>query len=85
MSVEEAYQIDKDMNTDFWHQAIAKEMKNNAVAFRFLEDGEQVPVGSTWIPFHMIFGIKCDLTRKAHFIAGGHWTQASTNLFFCGD
>jgi hypothetical protein len=81
-SIEEAYQIDRETNTDFWHQAILKEMKNNAVAFRFLEEGQQVPVGSTWIPFHMIFDVKCDLTRKARFVAGGHWTQASSQLTY---
>jgi len=81
-NVEEAYQIDRETNTDFWHQAIMKEMKNNAVAFRFLEDGEQIPVGSTWIPFHMIFNVKCDLTRKARFVAGGHWTQTSSQLTY---
>jgi len=82
LSVEEAYQIDRETNTDFWHQAIMKEMKNNAVAFRFLEEGEHIPVGSTWIPFHMIFDVKCDLTRKARFVAGGHWTQASSQLTY---
>jgi len=82
MSVEGAYQIDRESNTNFWHQTILKEMKNNAVAFHFLEEGEQVPVGSTWIPFHMIFDIKCDLTRKACFVAGGHWTQASSQLTY---
>jgi hypothetical protein len=82
MSVAEAYHIDKDTNTDYWHQAIIKEMTNNAVAFRFLEDGEQVPVGSTWIPFHMIFDVKCDLTRKARFVAGEHWTQAASQLTY---
>lgn len=57
-------------------------MKNNAVAFRFLEEGEQVPVRSTWIPFHMIFDVKCDLIRKARFVAGGHWTEASSQLTY---
>jgi hypothetical protein len=81
-SVEEAYQIDKETNTDYWHQAILKEMTNNAVAFRFLDEGEQIPVGSTWIPFHMIFDVKCDLTRKARFVAGGHWTHAPAQLSY---
>jgi hypothetical protein len=74
MTVEEAYQIDKETNTDYWHQAILKEMKKNTVAFKFLEEGEHVPVGSTWILFHMIFDVKCNLTRKARFVAGdtGH-------------
>jgi hypothetical protein len=55
-------------------------MKNNVVAFKFLEEGEQVPVGSTWIPFHMIFNVKCDLTRKARYVAGGHWMQPTLQL-----
>jgi len=57
-------------------------MKNNAVAFRFLEDGENIPVGSQWIPFHMIFDVKCDFTRKARFVAGGHWTDAPAQLTY---
>jgi len=81
-NIEEAYQIDKAMGTDYWHQAVLKEMRNNAVAFKFLEEGEQVPVGSTWIPFHMIFDVKCDLTRKARFVAGGYWTQPATQITY---
>jgi hypothetical protein len=82
LTVEEAYQLDKDTNTDYWHRAILKEMKNNAVAFKFLEEGEHVPVGSTWIPFHMIFDVKCDLTRKAQFVAGGHWSQVPPQVTY---
>lgn len=32
-TVAEAYQIDQETGTDYWHQAIMKEMKNNSVAF----------------------------------------------------
>jgi hypothetical protein len=81
-NTEEAYEIDKKTGTDFWHQAIMKEMKNNSVAFRFLEEGEQIPVGSKWIPFHMIFDMKIDLTRKARFVAGGHWTDTPSQLTY---
>jgi hypothetical protein len=81
-SVEEAYEIDRENGTDHWHQAILKEMKNNSVAFHFLEDNENLPVGSQWIPFHMIFDIKCDFTRKARFVAGGHWTDVSSQLTY---
>jgi hypothetical protein len=81
-TVEEAYELDRLMGTDFWHQAIMKEMKNNSVAFKFLEEGESIPVGSQWIPFHMIFDVKCDFTRKARFVAGGHWTDAPPQLTY---
>jgi hypothetical protein len=57
-------------------------MKNNAVAFQMLEDGEKPPVGSQWIPFHMIFDVKCDFIWKAHFVASGHWTEAPTQLTY---
>jgi len=57
-------------------------MKNNAIAFKFLEEGESIPVGSQWIPFHMIFDVKCDFTCKARFVAGGHWTNAPTQLTY---
>jgi hypothetical protein len=53
-TIEEAYQLDREHGTNYWHQAI---MKNNAIAFRFLEQGESVPAGSTWIPCHMIFNV----------------------------
>jgi hypothetical protein len=81
-TVAEAYQIDQETGTDFWHQAIMKEMKNNAVAFQFLEEGESIPVGSKWIPFHMIFDNKCNFTRKARFVAGGHWTDAPESITY---
>jgi hypothetical protein len=38
-TVEEALAIDKATNTTFWYDAIQKEMKNNRLAFKFLEDG----------------------------------------------
>jgi hypothetical protein len=81
-TIEEAYLIDKETGTDYWHQAVLKEMKNNAIAFKFLEDGQQVPVGSTWIPFHMIFDVKCNLTRKAQYVAGGHWMQPTSQITY---
>ena len=35
-SVKEAYELDRETGTDYWYQAILKEMKNNAAAFKFL-------------------------------------------------
>ena len=73
-TVEEAYEIDSETGTDFWHKAIIKEMKNNAIAFKFVDDGA-IPIGYQWIPCHMVSDNKLDLTRKARFVAGGHWTN----------
>jgi len=30
----------------------------------------------------MIFDIKCDFTRKARFVAGGHWTDAPDSITY---
>jgi hypothetical protein len=81
-SVEEVYAMDQENGNDLWHQAILKEMKNNAQGFHFLDPGESIPVGSQWVPFHMIFDVKVDLTRKARFVAGGHWTTTPMQLTY---
>jgi hypothetical protein len=81
-SVTEAYEIDKENGYDLWHQAIIKEMKNNALAFQFLDPRESPQVRSKWVPFHMIFDVKVDLTRNAHFVAGGHMNDTPTQLTY---
>jgi len=81
-SIKEAYEIDRITGTDYWHRAIVKEMTNNAAAFKFLESDEEIPIGSTWIPCHMIFDVKMDLTRKARFVAGGHWTDPPSQVTY---
>jgi hypothetical protein len=74
-TVDEAYDFDHESGTDYWHKVIQKEIKNNALAFKFLDDGESIPIGSKWIPCHLVFDVKMDLTRKARFVAGGHWLE----------
>ena len=76
-------QIDKETATDFWWQAIQKEMKKVMVAFEFndaltpeqIRNGKSLYVGIQEISFHIIFDVKMDLTRKACFVAGGHVTE----------
>ena len=60
----EALAIDCRTGTTFWADAIAKEMKNVQIAFKFPEDGV-VPPGFTEIKCHMIFDIKSTLAREA--------------------
>jgi hypothetical protein len=81
-SVEEALNIDKETNTTYWRDAIHKEMTNNRKAFKFLEDGELIPIGYQWIHCHMIFDAKMDFTRKARFVAGGHMTDPPSTLTY---
>jgi len=81
-TVEEALEIDQDMGTTLWHDAVQKEMKNNANAFEFLSPGSCVPIGYKKITLHKIFDIKMDLTRKARLVASGHLTDVPSNLTY---
>jgi hypothetical protein len=81
-TVEEALEIAKQTKTTFWHDAIHKEMKNNRLAFKVLEEEERVPVGYKWIKCHMIFDIKMDFTRKARYVAGGHMTDPPSSITY---
>jgi hypothetical protein len=50
-------------------------MTNNKIAFQILDENEQVPIGFKWIKCHMIFDVKMDFMRKAHYVAGDHMTN----------
>ena len=75
-------EIDRETGTDFWEKAIMKEMKHIRPAFRILEDQEMIPIGSQWIPCHMVFDVKIDFTRKARFVAGGHKAEAPKSITY---
>ena len=52
-------------------------MKSEYVAFKSLDDNDQVPIGYQFIKCHMIFDIKMtNYARKARLVAGGHMTEA---------
>ncbi len=81
-TVARALEIDKETGTDLWAKAIEKEMKHVTPAFEILEPGQEAPIGSKCIPCHMIFEVKMDFTRKARFVAGGHWTAPPATLTY---
>lgn len=81
-TVEDALAIDAASGTTYWYDMIQKEMRNNAVAFEFLQDGKSIPIGYTKITLHMVFDIKIDFTRKARLVAGGHLTEVPSNLTY---
>ena len=74
--------MDRKTITTFWRDAIQKEMKNNQLAFKFLQDKGQVPIGYKWIKCHMIFDIKMDFTRKARYVAGGHMMDPPASITY---
>ena len=47
-------------------------MKNVRISFELLEEGEKPSPGSKFIPHHLVFDVKFDLTRKSRLVAGGH-------------
>jgi len=64
-SVQQAIDIDRKTGTNFWREAIAKEMKNVIPAFKFNDD-DSIPVGFKHITCHMIFDVKMvGLVHKA--------------------
>ena len=71
-TVKEALSFDKDNGDTFWFDAINKEIKNVRVAFHLLGEEESLPPGSKHIPYHFVFDVRFDLTRKARLVAGGH-------------
>jgi hypothetical protein len=83
-NVKRALEIDKETNTNYWEKAILKEMTHIRPAFRVLEEQESTPIGSQWIPCHMVFGIKVDFTHKARFVAGGHKAEAPKSITYSG-
>ena len=71
-TVKEALEFDTNNGNDLWQASINKELKNVKVAFELLAEGEEPPIGSKLIPYHIIFDVRPDLTRKARLVAGGH-------------
>ena len=64
--------LDRENSDSLWQRAIEKEIDNIKVAFHLIEEGERLPGGSKEIPYHIIFDVKLDLTRKVRLVAGVH-------------
>ena len=52
------------------------------MAFKFLDNGEKMPIGFKQITCHLIFDVKFDLTRKARYVGGGHLTTVSPSMSY---
>ena len=68
-SITEAYEIDKENGNILWRDPIKHKMENVSVAFEILEDGKRSSAAHKKVPFHMIYDIKMDFTRKARLVA----------------
>jgi hypothetical protein len=72
---------------NYWATAIAIEMKEVKIAFKILDDSENVPPDHQFIQCHMVFDVKMeDFRQKAWLVAGGgHMTDppASRSRYLC--
>ena len=83
-SVREAYELDTVNGNTFWRSAVAKEMKNNRIAFEILDKDEEIEPGRTYMQCYMIFDVKMDMTRKARFVANGSKTPEPEMSTYAG-
>ncbi len=90
-TVDKALKIDNATGTQFWENALNKEMKKAKVAYTEV-DGctpeqarkNQVPelTGFQEISCHIVFDVKMDFTRKARFVANGSTTETPVTLCY---
>ena len=71
-STRQALEFDRINGDSVWQDAINKEMRDIAVAFKLKDDDERIGNDYKSVGFHMVFDIKMDFTRKARLVADGH-------------
>ncbi len=82
-SIADAQRIDKENGNTFWMDALRKEMSNVIVAFKPLEDGEDIPPGYQQITGHIVWDVKLEgFQRKARYVADGHKIDAPAALTY---
>ena len=64
--------------------ALAKEMFNVGVAFEILEHGRKAPDGWHQVMGHLVWDVKMDFTRKAHWVLDGHKTHDPVGSTYAG-
>jgi len=52
------------------------------LAFKFLNEDENVPIGYKWLCCHIIFDVKMDFTCKVRYITGGHMTNPTVTITY---
>ena len=81
-TVKRALEIDRTMGTDFWCQAIIKEMGNIDPCIDLIPEGKDPPPGYEFICTNIVFDIKMDFTRKARFMADGSTMEVPSEFTF---
>ena len=64
--------IDQENGDNVWSDAIKKEMRNVAPAFKLKANDKCIGNEYKYARFHMVYDIKMDFTQKARLVADGH-------------
>ena len=81
-TVKHALEINRTTGTDFWRQAIIKEMGNIDPCIDLIPEGKDPPPGYEFSCTNIVFDIKMDFTRKARFVADGSTTEVPSEFTF---
>ena len=78
-----ALDIDHENGNSLWQDTIVREMEAVRVAFKVMNEGEELPCRYQYMECHLMFDIKLDgFQRKACLVAGGHMTETLVVLTY---
>ena len=81
--VKRALEIDHENRNSLWQDAIVLEMEAVHVAFKVMNEGEELLPGYQYMECHLIFDVKLDGFRyKARLVAGGNMTETPAVLTY---
>ena len=82
-SVGETYRLDKENGNEMWTREISKEMADVRMAFKLLEDDENIPIGYSFVCYHVIFDVKMEnFCRKYRLVSGGHTIETPDTITY---
>lgn len=79
-------QLDKENINNLWLEATKKELNSMSKykVFRFMKKGDKPLEGYTFVPYHIVYGVKYDGRHKARLVAGGNWTNLKKEDTYSG-
>ncbi len=81
-SVKHAIEINCKNGNTLWQDALSNKMGSVCVAFEILGPGIKAPPGWHKASGHLVFGVKMDFTRRAHWVKDGHKTLDTATSSF---
>eukprot|EP00934_Nitzschia_sp_Nitz4_P008127 Nitzschia sp. Nitz4//scaffold260_size33533//228//6137//NITZ4_007876-RA/size33533-snap-gene-0.41-mRNA-1//-1//CDS//3329544674//8117//frame0 len=82
-TVAQAQALDKENGDTQWMDAVRLELANVKVAFKVLDEGEDVPQGYQQLDGHFVFTVKMEsFKRKARWVAGASGVETPKELTY---